>query len=161
MDMDKLDFPEESFDFVYSSLALHYSDNLPALFKMIFSVLKTGGSLQFSITHPLLGSTECFTEGNTRYKVIGSKKDIITGECCALGDYYSKGTVQVKWSDEFIVELNHHTIAEWLNSMIAAGFGITKISEPTPIKSAEKVDKNKYLQYTKKPLFFIAVGKKD
>jgi ubiquinone/menaquinone biosynthesis C-methylase UbiE len=39
MDMDKLEFPRDSFDFVYSSLTLHYSDNLINLFKRIYQLV--------------------------------------------------------------------------------------------------------------------------
>jgi ubiquinone/menaquinone biosynthesis C-methylase UbiE len=159
MDMDKLDFPDESFDFVYSSLALHHSENIKDLFKKIYSVLKVGGVLQFSTTHPVRDAVESFTEGDTSYQVLGSKK--ISGKSYAVGDYFSNRMMQIEWSDDFVVDYYHFTISEWLNSVLNAGFIITKVSEPVAIEEAKDFDEERYLLYNKKPLFFVVQGKKD
>lgn len=161
MDMEKLNFPKENFDFVYSSLTLHYSDNLLKLFKKIYSVLKRGGNLQFSITHPVLDSAECYEEGGHRYRVIGSKKDLRTGKSVPIGDYFGNKKMKISFSDEFVVEFNHYTISEWINSVINAGFQITKVLEPIAIKESKLIDEAKYNLYNKKPLQLIVVAKKE
>ena len=53
MDMEKLDFPDESFDFVYSSLALHYIENWTQVFDEVWRILKPGSYFLFSCIHPI------------------------------------------------------------------------------------------------------------
>ena len=48
MDMEKLDFPLESFDFVYSSLVMHYVDSWDKTLNSISKILKTDGRFLFS-----------------------------------------------------------------------------------------------------------------
>lgn len=50
--MNNLTFDSESFDFVYSSLALHYSDDWDNLLIGINRVLKPRGTLLFSTHNP-------------------------------------------------------------------------------------------------------------
>lgn len=52
MDMMALEFPEESFDLLYSSLAFHYANDWDTLLTGVYRVLKPGGTLLFSTHHP-------------------------------------------------------------------------------------------------------------
>jgi SAM-dependent methyltransferase len=52
-DMEKLELPEASFDIAYSSLALHYIEDLAGLFARVHRALVPGGRLIFSIEHPI------------------------------------------------------------------------------------------------------------
>src|SRR5690606_4604584 len=52
MDMHNLDFPDSHFDFIYSSLAIHYAPDWRIVFQEINRVLKPGCLFQFSSTHP-------------------------------------------------------------------------------------------------------------
>ena len=52
MDMEHLDFTTESFDFVYSSLVMHYIDSWKSVLGAISKVLKRGGRFLFSTHHP-------------------------------------------------------------------------------------------------------------
>src|SRR6516225_1627108 len=51
-DMEKLDLPANSFNLVYSSLALHYVGNLNGLMLQVDRSLVRGGRLVFSVAHP-------------------------------------------------------------------------------------------------------------
>src|SRR5260370_15211608 len=51
--MEDLALPPESFDLVYSSLALHYVAELDALMAKVRAALLPGGSLVFSVEHPI------------------------------------------------------------------------------------------------------------
>lgn len=48
----ELPFPNETFDLVFSNMVFHYIRNLKFLASEIFRVLKPGGILIFSISHP-------------------------------------------------------------------------------------------------------------
>ena len=52
-DLASLALPEHSVDLIYSSLALHYLPALETLFEKIRRALKPGGSLVFSMEHPI------------------------------------------------------------------------------------------------------------
>jgi ubiquinone/menaquinone biosynthesis C-methylase UbiE len=51
-DMMNMDFPDESFDMVYSSLTFHYAQDWDALLKQVRRVLVRDGSLIFSTHNP-------------------------------------------------------------------------------------------------------------
>ena len=57
-DMHTLPFEDNAFDFVYSSLAIHYSETPENVYKEIYRVLKQDGQLLFSIGHPLRWACE-------------------------------------------------------------------------------------------------------
>ena len=52
-DLERLTVPAGSFDLVYSSLALHYVKNLSGLMSKVCRSLVSGGSLVFSVEHPI------------------------------------------------------------------------------------------------------------
>lgn len=52
-DMNDLQFENECFDFVYSSLAIHYNDTPERTYKEVYRVLKPDGLFLFSVGHPL------------------------------------------------------------------------------------------------------------
>ena len=62
-DLEEVDLPAAQFDLAYSSLALHYVEDLARLFAVIHRSLVPGGRLVFSTEHPIyqvfaaLGST--------------------------------------------------------------------------------------------------------
>lgn len=49
-----MEFPEESFDVILSSLAFHYVADYEILVKKIYRILKSGGKLVFTVEHPVL-----------------------------------------------------------------------------------------------------------
>ncbi|MFA6414426.1 MAG: class I SAM-dependent methyltransferase [Candidatus Paceibacterota bacterium] len=55
MDMMNLFFADESFDFVYSSLAFHYASDWDKLLSEIYRVLKKGGVCFFQLTDQSFG----------------------------------------------------------------------------------------------------------
>lgn len=52
--IEEIDFSTDSFDIVFSSLALHYISNFEELVKKISKSLKKNGELIFSVEHPCL-----------------------------------------------------------------------------------------------------------
>lgn len=48
-----MEFPEESFDVILSSLAFHYVADYEILVKKIYRILKSGGKLVFTVEHPV------------------------------------------------------------------------------------------------------------
>lgn len=70
-DMHSLEFDNESFDFIYSSLTIHYSKTPEKVYREMHRVLKPGGVAQFSVGHPLRwASHRCEIDGVTT-KLLG------------------------------------------------------------------------------------------
>jgi SAM-dependent methyltransferase len=74
-DMHALDFTDESFDFIYSSLTLHYSDRPEHVYKELYRILKPGGQLQFSVGHPMRWASERIEIDGVTSKIMGYSED--------------------------------------------------------------------------------------
>lgn len=159
-DMMNLDFQENSFDFVYSSLAFHYTGDLKGLFAGIYRILKPDGKLLFSTTHPIFDAVERFELNGEIYAVIGRAKNVETKKVRPLGDYFDEGKRSQDWGDNFIVNFEHRTISTWINDLIESRFKISKMVEPKPTEKAEKKYPDKFLAYNKKPGFLIFLVEK-
>lgn len=159
-DMNKLDFLDLSFDFVYSSLAFHYTDDLDSLFKNIWRILKPEGQLLFSTTHPVFDSTIQFYEGNKRFNVIGHSKNQETQEVETLGDYFTEEKRTQDWGNNFIVNFHHKTLTTWITSVINSGFIIKRFVEPKPLKEAQELFPERYKIYVKRPGYIIMLCEK-
>jgi SAM-dependent methyltransferase len=53
MPIEDIDFPEESFDVVISSLALHYVKSFEDVLVRVYKCLSKGGDFVFSVEHPI------------------------------------------------------------------------------------------------------------
>jgi ubiquinone/menaquinone biosynthesis C-methylase UbiE len=71
MDMHNLDFEDNSFDFIYSSLVVHYSAKPQSVYKEIMRVLKPGGTFQFSVGHPMRWASERIEINGATTKLMG------------------------------------------------------------------------------------------
>jgi len=106
-DLETLELPAGSFDLAYSSLTLHYLENLAGPFAMVRRALVPGGSFVFSAEHPL------YTEPGP--------------------DYLDEGPRTTDWLTEGVVK-QHRTLATYLNLLIAAGFAIRRVEEWGPTR---------------------------
>jgi ubiquinone/menaquinone biosynthesis C-methylase UbiE len=75
-DMHRLDFQAESFDFIYSSLTIHYSDKPKEVYQELHRVLRPGGSLQFSVGHPMRWASERLEIEGVSSKIMGYSEDV-------------------------------------------------------------------------------------
>lgn len=154
MDMEAIDFPDNSFDFVYSSLAIHYVEDWGKVFEHIFCILKPNSSFLFSCGHPLWfamddnGSEECFT----RTLQISETTD--TREVKITGDYFAKRKT--------IDALGKNTANTWTmpigdiaGAAADAGFLIERFVDPRPLEELKEIDPQTYYRLSKIPEFLI------
>jgi SAM-dependent methyltransferase len=106
-DLETLELPAATFDLAYSSLTLHYIENLPALLSTVHRALAPGGCFVFSAEHPLY---------------------IEPGP-----DYLDEGPRTTDWLAKGVVK-QHRTLAGYLNLLIAAGFTIRHVEEWGPTR---------------------------
>ncbi|WP_024510262.1 class I SAM-dependent methyltransferase [Bradyrhizobium sp. ARR65] len=120
-DLEKIELPEASFDFAYSSLALHYIEDFARLVRSVHRSLVPGACFIFSIEHPIymaptqpgwsVGNDGRRTWPVNRYAVEGPRRT----------DWFVKGVLK-----------QHRTIGTTLNTLIDAGFLVRHVEEWAP-----------------------------
>ena len=154
MDMEKLNFPANSFDFIYSSLALHYSKDWTKILNKVSKILKKNGTFLFSTHHPVKWGAEINKAVNKNTFLMGYKKDGLE-EGNVLGDYLTTRKVNDILSEDFKVSYYHRPISEMISDIVKSGFIISDFIEPKPLKSVLKVKPEFYKIYSKIPMYVI------
>lgn len=159
MDMEKINFSENSYDFVYSSLTMHYVKDWTKTLKGIYKVLKKNGSFLFSTHHPIKWGAEVHRSKEKNVFLMGYEK-YESGKSKIFGDYLNSRKIDDIWFDKFKVSYYHRPLSEIINDIIKSGFIIADFLEPKPIKSVVKEKPIFYDVHTKIPLFMIFELKK-
>ena len=130
-----LPFADATFDFATSFMCLMDLPETGAALAEAYRVIKPGGFLQFSITHP------CF-DLPTRRKIRDEQGRHYAYE---LGGYFERTDGQVfEWLfsaappeareglPRFQTPIFRRTLSEWLNTIVGVGFVLEGMWEPTP-----------------------------
>lgn len=120
-DLDTLALPAETFDLAYSALTFHYVRDFERLVRTIHKALVPGGQLVFTIEHPIYMAAAhphwiVDEDGRKTWPVNGYS---IEGE--RRTDWFVRGVVK-----------HHRTLANTLNTLIRAGFQISRVEEFAP-----------------------------
>jgi len=123
-------FAAGTFDAVVSFMALMDGPDLDRAMIEIFRVLRPGGMLAFSITHP------CFITRDSRWMRDEQGAKI----AWVVRNYFAPVSWVERWrftdapvdEPEFSVPRFDRTLSEYLNAVIAAGFRLTRVEEPRP-----------------------------
>jgi len=128
-DMEHLELQPKSFDLVYSSLALHYVENLTALMAQAHRSLVPGGALVFSVEHPIFTAP---SRPNWSQDAAGHKTWPVDG-------YLDEGARSTDWLAKGVIK-QHRTLATYINMLIEIGFVISHVEEwgPTSEQIAER-----------------------
>ncbi|WP_202303883.1 class I SAM-dependent methyltransferase [Dryocola clanedunensis] len=147
-DLEQLQLPAASVDLFYSSLALHYLENIPTLFSTIFDALVPGGRLVFSAEHPIY----------TAALHQGWLADQTGQKSWPVNHYQQEGERISNWFADG-VKKQHRKLATWINALIASGFVIEKLDEWGP--DAEQIAANPALDEEKeRPMIFLLSARK-
>eukprot|EP01132_Coremiostelium_polycephalum_P006593 gene6593-8161_t len=149
-DLETVDLPINTYDFVYSSLAFHYIKDFKRLAQTIYQSLKPGGKMVFNVEHPIYSSADNWisinTESNNGVGQQQKKVWPVTG-------YQVEGPRTRNWIINGIIKY-HRTIGTYLNTLISVGFTISYVNEWRP--SDEQILENPYLDEEKeRPMFLL------
>jgi SAM-dependent methyltransferase len=147
-DLEQLELPEASFDFAYSSLALHYIENFDRLVKTVYQALIPGSRFVFLIEHPIYMAPSrpdwsLDSEGHRFWP---------------LDRYLVEGPRTTDWLARGVLK-QHRTMGTTLNTLIAAGFTIRHVEEwkPTPEQIAANQELAKELE---RPMFLLIAAQR-
>lgn len=120
-DMERLALPTASFDLAYSSLALHYIEDLPGLLAQVHRALVPASHLVFSVEHPI------YTAPPHPGWTTGPDGD----RTWPLDGYLDEGPRVTDWLAPGVIK-RHRTLATYLNLLIRTGFSIAHVEEWGP-----------------------------
>ncbi len=119
---------DASFDGVLCALVLHHLADRDQFLRELFRVLRPGGWLVLSTTHP--------TADWQHFK----------------DSYYSTDWVDLVTSDgTHSVRLQQMSIEAVIGELLAAGFVLERLVEPRPIEAYREVDPERFAQLTRRP----------
>lgn len=157
-DMHKLEFDDNSFDFVYSSLTVHYSSQPLDVYKEVFRILKPGGSFQFSIVHPMRWASERVIINDVQTKVMGytegNAPPRLYGNYSEFGEYsetFPSGEILQFWVGP--PSMHFELLRE-------AGFDVKHFIETKAIEACRQVDEYYYQRFSRFPQFVVFVAEK-
>lgn len=128
--MEDLSFPERTFDVILSSLAFHYIEDFKSLVVNISKWLKQGGTLVFSVEHPV------FTSYGTQDWYYDSNGEILH---FPVDNYYYEGRREAIFLGEPVIKY-HRTLTTYLNTLLQNGFELQHIIEPQPPEDMLELD---------------------
>lgn len=161
MDMEKLDFPDESFDFAYSSLALHYIKDWTKVFSETYRILKADSYFLFSCGHPVRSAmfmTENTEEKQVRQTAVVKNKK--TKDLTIIGNYLDRRELHDGLGTMGTVTTWHKSISEIFHEAQSVGFSIDKFIEPRPLLEMRQYSERDYNKLIKIPEFMIIRLKK-
>ncbi|HBN8606472.1 class I SAM-dependent methyltransferase [Pseudomonas aeruginosa] len=120
-DLETLELPVAAFDFAYSSLALHYIEDLRRLLGTLHAALRPGGGLVFSIEHPIYMAPS----------QPGWRQDGEGRRTWPLDGYSIEGPRSTDWLARGVIK-HHRTLGTLLNLLLELGFRLTRVEEWSP-----------------------------
>jgi SAM-dependent methyltransferase len=120
-DLETLDLPPCRFDLAYSSLALHYVEDLGRLLGAVHAGLESGGRFVFSIEHPVYMAPrspgwETSRDGRRMWPV---------------DSYFIEGPRRTDWFTKGVLK-HHRTMGTTLGLLLDCGFTLLRVEEFCP-----------------------------
>ncbi|MEJ0072650.1 MAG: class I SAM-dependent methyltransferase [Candidatus Saccharibacteria bacterium] len=156
MDMEHLAFDDSSFDFTYSSLAIHYIEDWRQVFAETYRVLKPNSYFLFSCNHPVYSAMEVVKDdGDTRVRELSRTRTKHDDSVKVVGDYMSRKALIEDGADTMAVTTWHKSLGEISAEATGAGFMIANLVEPRPLSKMKEPSPTNYETLTRIPYFVI------
>ncbi|GMA16547.1 class I SAM-dependent methyltransferase [Deinococcus metallilatus] len=142
-DLEDVHLPEAGFGLVYSSLALHYIEHLPALLGQVHRTLLPGGHFVFSVEHPIYTAPRqphWLTEAGG-------------GKTWPVDQYLVEGPRITDWLAPGVVK-QHRTIRTYLKLLLEQGFSLRHLEEWGPTEE-QLANLPELLEERERPMFLL------
>lgn len=155
MDMENLSFPDQSFDLVVSSLAMHYLPGWQQVLSEVNRVLKPGGVFVFSTHHPIYWSAQKVKTNDGYERVIGYRYFTKNRELKVYGRYLESNNITSEIISGLEVSYYHRPLSELINDALKSPLSLAKVLEPKPLESVKQIDGNFFRRTSMWPPFII------
>ncbi|ADQ16202.1 Methyltransferase type 11 [Leadbetterella byssophila DSM 17132] len=120
--LEDVDYPDEKFDIVLSSLTFHYIESFDVICKNVYNWLKPKGCFVFSVEHPIFTAfgNQDWIYGDTREKLYWP-----------VDNYFKEGKREAVFLGEKVIKY-HKTLTNYINTLLRNGFKINELIEPQP-----------------------------
>jgi SAM-dependent methyltransferase len=146
-DMENLELHPGSFDLVYSSLALHYVENLRELMSQVHRTLVPGGRLVFSVEHPIFTAP-----ADPTWSVDAAGRKI-----WPVNGYLDEGPRSTDWLAKGVIK-QHRTLATYINMLVRLGFSISHVEEWAPTEGQIAAQPNWTDERQRPPFLLVAAN---
>ncbi len=155
-DAEALPFHDRSFDFATAFMSLMDVAHPERAIAEAARILRPGGFLQFSITHP------CFqrrrSEATGRTELVGDYFGAVDGEVDTWTFGAAPADVRAQ-ERPFQIPMFSRTLSEWLNALASAGLAIERVDEPRASEEAVAAHPN-LANARAMPLFLLILARK-
>jgi ubiquinone/menaquinone biosynthesis C-methylase UbiE len=147
-DLEQVELPESGFDLSFSSLTLHYIENLARLLTLVYRALVPSGWFIFSTEHPI-------------YTAPRSPGWLIQEDgyrTWPVDRYFAEGSRMTNWLTEGVIK-QHRTIGTIVNLLIRCGFVLTYLEEWAP--TVDQIATHpEWSEHRDRPMFLLISARK-
>lgn len=147
-DLETLELSDDSFELIYSALTFHYVENFSRLLGMIYKALVNGGTLVFTIEHPIFMAASqpgWFDDADGR-------------KTWPVNGYSIEGERRTNWFADGVLKY-HRTMGTTINALIQSGFVIDHIEEFAPTTSQIEENPDLAEELERPMMLLVAVHK--
>jgi ubiquinone/menaquinone biosynthesis C-methylase UbiE len=155
-----LGFEDESFDIVFSSLVIHYSEDWTKVISEAKRVLKPNGKYIFSCHHPIRWGAKISKDGKSEKFLMGYSKDISSQETGnnyseVMGDYLTPRAIDYKLIGTIDIKFYHKPISHIIKEIQDSSFSKFDFVEPLPTEDCKAKFPQLYNIHSKIPMFMV------
>lgn len=147
--IEEYGYPENAWDLVISNLALHYIEDLEAVYERVYKTLLPGGVFLFNIEHPV------FTAGVSEDWIYSDKGEPLYWP---VDGYFTPGERVTNFLGCRVIK-QHHTLTQILNGLICRGFRIAAVEEARPPE--EMLSLPGMRDELRRPMMLLVKGEKE
>lgn len=155
-DLSKLNLDDGDFDFVYSSLTLHYLADWPGFLQNLSKLIKPTAKFLFSTHHPVKWGARTDKTPTYNQFLLGYKKNKLKeSDFEVYGDYLGFYELEASLMQGLKIKCYHRSIQKIFEDIGAGGWQIRGLWEPKPVENAKTIKPDFYEVHCKIPMFLV------
>jgi SAM-dependent methyltransferase len=141
-DLEGVALPAASFDLAYSSLTLHYLENLSGLIEQVREALQPEGWFVFSVEHPIFTAPD-----RPEWTELAGRRYWL------LNNYLVEGRRITDWLAPGVIK-QHRMIGTYLMLLIRLGFTLRHVEEWSPSEQQIAI-RPEWAEFRDRPMFLL------